>query len=64
MTNRSTIAEILNDKELLALFERTAQKNGVTGGEILSRFIKDYIVSGGRPWQVSGGMVPAEKTGD
>lgn len=40
---------IINDRELMAMFERAAEANGRTGQEVLATFIKDYIVSGGRP---------------
>ena len=40
---------IVSDRELMAMFERAAEANGRTGEEVLSAFIKDYIVSGGRP---------------
>ena len=40
---------IVNNRELMAMFERVAGANGRTGEEVLATFIKDYIVSGGRP---------------
>ena len=50
--NKSNLMAILEDRELIAMFERAAQKNGRSADEVLSSFIKDYIVSGGHPEQV------------
>ena len=54
MTEHNTISEILNDRELMELFERTAKENGTTCQKVLSDFIKDYVVSGGHPETVVG----------
>ena len=54
--NEKTIeVSLLDDEELNALFERVAEKNGTTGKEVLSDFMKDYIVSNGHPEQVNNG---------
>lgn len=50
--NKSNLAALLEDTELIAMFERVAQKNGYSADEVLSTFIKDYIVSGGHPENV------------
>ena len=47
--NLSALTAILEDQELMTMFERVALKNGRTPKEVLSSFIKDYIVSNGRP---------------
>ena len=50
MKDRSpSFAEILNDQELMEMFERVANKNGFSAESVLSNFIKDYIVSDGHP---------------
>ena len=43
---------IVSNQEIMAKFERVAEENGRTGEEVLATFIKDYIVSGGRPESV------------
>ena len=49
---------LLEDQDLIAMFERVARKNGYTAETVLSTFIKDYIVSGGHPYSVwDGGSV-------
>lgn len=50
--SNSKLAAILEDRELIAMFERVAQKNGYPADVVLSTFIKDYIVSGGHPENV------------
>ncbi len=40
------------DRELWLQFIGAAAKNGESADEILSGFMKDYIVSGGHPEQV------------
>ncbi len=50
--NNSNLTAILEDRELMALFERAARKNGRSAEEVLGTFIRDYIVSGGHPEQV------------
>lgn len=47
---------ILENYELLSMFDRVAKQNGHSAETVLSNFIKDYIVSGGHPEQVSGGF--------
>ena len=37
-------------------FKRVCEKNGVSAKMVLETFMKDYIVSGGHPEQVTGGM--------
>ena len=44
-----------NDEELLGLFRKVAEENGSTAEEVLSSFIKDYIVSDGHPETVING---------
>ncbi len=41
------------DKELIAKFEKVAVQNGESADDILSNFMKDYIVSSGHPEQVA-----------
>ena len=36
-------------RELFEDFKRTAEENGFTAKEVLSDFLKDYIVSNGHP---------------
>ena len=40
------------DEKLADQFKRAAQENGTTAKDILSDFMKDYVVSGGHPEQV------------
>ena len=40
------------DAELIELFKKAATEQGSSMQEVLSDFIKDYIVSGGHPEQV------------
>lgn len=50
MREQKTVYEVIvNDQELMTMFERVAEKNGRSGEEVLATFIKDYIVSGGHP---------------
>lgn len=57
MSNKQAqFSAILENYELLSMFDRVAQQNGYSGETVLSNFIKDYIVSGGHPEQVSGGF--------
>lgn len=58
--NKSILTGLLEDNELLSMFERVAQKNGHSASEVLSSFIKDYIVSGGHPVQVLNGVLSKE----
>ena len=43
---------ILGDEELKILFDKVTAENGTTAREVLSDFMKDYIVSNGHPEQV------------
>lgn len=43
----------LVDEEIAELFKRAAIENGTTAREILSDFMKDYVVSNGHPEQVA-----------
>ena len=43
------LTAILEDQELMRMFERVANENGLSAGIVLGNFIKDYIVSGGHP---------------
>ena len=53
MKKNNTIEfKILEDRELIAMFDRVARKNGSTAEVVLSEFIRDYIVSGGHPENV------------
>lgn len=58
--NKSILTGLLEDNELVSMFERVAQKNGHSAIEVLSTFIKDYIVSGGHPEQVRNSAVSKE----
>ena len=50
--NNTNLSAILEDQELMKMFERVANKNGSSAEAVLSNFIKDYIVSGGHPEDV------------
>lgn len=53
MEENNTIEfKILEDQELIALFDRVARRNGSSAEAVLDEFIRDYIVSGGRPESV------------
>ena len=43
---------ILEDQELIAMFDRVARRNGSSAEAVLGEFIRDYIVSGGHPEKV------------
>ena len=43
---------ILEDRELIAMFDSVARKNGSSAEAVLGEFIRDYIVSGGHPENV------------
>ncbi len=58
--NKSILTGLLEDNELISMFERVAQKKGHSANEVLSSFIKDYIVSGGHPAQVLNGVFSKE----
>ena len=45
--------EIMTDSEICLQFKRVAERNGESADEILQSFMKDYIVSGGHPEQVT-----------
>ena len=58
MAHESNIVDfnlVLNG-ETAQLFEKVCTENGVSAKNILEIFMKDYIVSGGHPEQVTGGM--------
>lgn len=40
------------DEELATLFRKGTSKNGVAAKDVLTDFMKDYVVSGGHPEQV------------
>ena len=40
---------LLFDRELVELFEKIASANDTTAKDILTNFMKDYIVSNGHP---------------
>ena len=44
------------DAELANNFEQVCADNGVTAKFVLGAFVRDYIVSGGHPEHVTGGM--------
>ena len=44
------------DSELAALFKKVCAENGYPPQTVLDGFMKDYIVSGGHPEHVTGGM--------
>ena len=44
------------DESIADDFKRVCQKNDVSAKVVLESFMKDYIVSGGHPEQVTGGM--------
>lgn len=50
--NRVIDFSFLIDEETAGLFKKIAAENGTTAKEVLSDFIKDYVVSGGHPEQV------------
>ncbi len=50
--NNNTKFAILEDQELIALFDRVARKNGSSAEAVLSEFIRDYVVSDGHPESV------------
>ncbi len=43
---------LLEDRELIAMFDCVARKNGSSAEAVLGDFIRDYIVSGGHPEDV------------
>ena len=43
---------LITGSEVFLLFKKAAEKNGESADDILSDFMKDYIVSGGNPEQV------------
>ncbi len=40
------------DEELATLFRKVTSENGVAAKDVLTDFMKDYVVSGGHPEQV------------
>jgi hypothetical protein len=50
--NKAMTFAILEDQELIAMFDRVARKNGSSAEAVLGEFIRDYIVSGGHPADV------------
>ena len=44
------------DESIADDFKRVCEKNDVSAKMVLETFMKDYIVSGGHPEQVTGGM--------
>ena len=40
------------DEELATLFRKGTSENGVAAKDVLTDFMKDYVVSGGHPEQV------------
>lgn len=53
MEENNTIEfKILEDREMTAMFDRVARKNGSSAEAVLGEFIRDYIVSGGHPEKV------------
>lgn len=58
MSEESKVVDfnLIIDAELAKDFERVCADNGVTAKFILGAFVRDYIVSGGHPEHVTGGM--------
>ena len=50
--NKTKTFAILEDQELIRMFDRVARENGSSAEVVLSEFIRDYIVSGGHPEKV------------
>lgn len=44
------------DAQIANQFKRVCAENGISAKAVLETFMKDYIVSGGHPEQVIGGM--------
>ncbi len=64
MSEQSKIVDfnLFIDEETATLFKKVASENGYSSKEVLGGFMKDYIVSGGPPEQVVGGL-PWNKKG-
>ena len=58
MSENSKVVDfnLIIDAELAKDFERVCAENNVSAKVILGAFVRDYIVSGGHPEQVTGGM--------
>ena len=58
MAEKSNIVDfnLFIDAEIAKLFEKVCTENNISAKEVLEIFMKDYIVSGGHPEQVTGGM--------
>ena len=55
MQNKSVIDwSAVADEELVVRFDELCRVNGTSPEELLSAFIKDYVVSGGHPETVIG----------
>ncbi len=53
MNNKKVIDfSLVIDEEIATLFRKVASENGVSAKEVLSDFMKDYIVSNGHPEKV------------
>ncbi len=49
MAKRALNIHIVMDEETIAAFKRITEENNTTEADVLSDFIKDYIVSFGHP---------------
>ena len=58
MSEESKIVDfnLFIDETIADDFKRVCQKNDISAKMVLETFMKDYIVSGGHPEQVTGGM--------
>ena len=54
MKNENNMPRI--DREIYLRFKAVAAQNGRSADDVLSTFMKDYIVSGGHPERVRGGQ--------
>lgn len=50
--NKTMTFAILEDQELINMFDCVARKNSSSAEAVLGEFIRDYIVSGGHPEKV------------